>query len=268
MQIRKVQGVFFSPTGGTRRVVTAVAAGAGVGLSEEWDLTLPDAPEPDFSDQEETLVVIGVPVYSGRVPATAVERLQKIKGGGIPAVLVVSYGNRHYDDALLELRELATEAGFKPVAAGAFIAEHSFSSDAMPVAAGRPDSPDLGAAMRLGGDVLVKLEELHSAKSIKKLKVPGKKPYREGTGQFDPPICPSVDMELCELCGGCAEVCPTGAITVDEEPKTDAAACIMCMACVRACPTGARVMDAPAIAAINKKLFDNCSERREPETFL
>lgn len=63
------------------------------------------------------LCVIAVPVYGGRVAATALQRLQRLKGNGSPAILVVVYGNRDYEDALLELRDTAVQLGFVPLTA-------------------------------------------------------------------------------------------------------------------------------------------------------
>jgi hypothetical protein len=66
-----------------------------------------------------------VPVYGGRVPEVALERLRALKGNGGPAIAVVVYGNRAYEDALLELHTELTANGYKVIAAAAFIAEHS-----------------------------------------------------------------------------------------------------------------------------------------------
>ena len=52
----------------------------------------------------------------------------------------MTYGNRDYEDALVELYDLALSLGLTPFAAGAFIGEHSYSTPEMPVAEGRPDS--------------------------------------------------------------------------------------------------------------------------------
>ena len=43
------------------------------------------------------------------------------------AVPVVLFGNRNFDDGLIELRNILTEDGFMPVAGGAFVGEHAFS---------------------------------------------------------------------------------------------------------------------------------------------
>lgn len=89
----------------------------------------------DFGPDD--LVLFGVPVYGGRIPSPAVQTLRRMQGSRTPAVLVAAYGNREYDDALLELADIAAANGFIPFAAAALIAEHSIMHS---VAAGR-DGP-------------------------------------------------------------------------------------------------------------------------------
>lgn len=50
-----------------------------------------------------------MPVYAGRVPALTVERLKGIKTSGVKCVIVAVYGNRAYEDALVEMQDVATE---------------------------------------------------------------------------------------------------------------------------------------------------------------
>ncbi|MGW8195616.1 MAG: flavodoxin family protein, partial [Desulforhopalus sp.] len=139
MNINKVWAVFFSPTRTTKKIVEAVLSGIAGNNVGTYDLTYSaEGIGREFHDDE--LVVFGVPVYAGRVAPLAVERLAGVRGNKSPAVLVVVYGNRDYEDALIELRDLAEKASFIPVAAAAFIGEHSFSSEDFPIAQGRPDS--------------------------------------------------------------------------------------------------------------------------------
>lgn len=100
----------------------------------ETDLTLDESSSPIELERE--LCVIVTPVYGGRVPVLALQRLQRLKGNGAPAILGVVYGNRDYEDALLELRDTAISLGFSPLTAGAFIGEHSYSTPELPIAAG------------------------------------------------------------------------------------------------------------------------------------
>jgi hypothetical protein len=51
------------------------------------------------------------------VPAVASERISAIHGGGAKAILVCVYGNRAYEDTLVELRDIAENAGVQITAA-------------------------------------------------------------------------------------------------------------------------------------------------------
>lgn len=266
MKIRTVQTICFSPTRTTKRLVAAVAAGLGAASVTAWDLTLQGAKTPTFSGDAGEVAVIGVPVYGGRVPAVAAQRLRAIKGRGTPVVLLVVYGNRHYDDALIELADLTRELGFMPVAGGAFVAEHSFSTPELPVAQGRPDASDMDKAMAFGRQAGAKIMGLASAADCPPLEVPGNRPYKEEVNR--PPIKPVLDEDLCTACGECAAVCPVNAISIDGVAQTDDTKCLACAACIRVCPTKGRSFAGTRIAEFNQKLYTLFSARREPEQYL
>jgi ferredoxin len=256
--------IYFSPTHTTRAVLQGIAAGLQAASIEHIDLTPPDALHRPATTSHR-LALIGSPVYGGRVPADMRTRLLRLKGDGAPAVVVVVYGNRAYEDALLELRDLATEAGFRPVAAGAFIGEHSFSQAAMPIAVGRPDAADLAKAEAFGRQLRALVDRL-SLSTAAPIRVPGNFPYKEGSSLSN--VCPDRDMALCTRCGDCVPACPTGAITLGDTAHTDAALCIRCCACVRACPAGALNLGHARIMQFRQYLTTNCAARREPETYL
>ena len=48
-----------------------------------------------------------------------------------------------------------------------------------------------------------------------------------------------VIAENCVACGACVDVCPQGAITVEDVAVIDASACVDCGACVDECPSAA-----------------------------
>jgi len=268
---RKLKLVYFSPTGTSKRAAEAVAGGLGAEF-ERVDLTLPDSETKKHSFKSDELAVIAVPVYSGRVPYTAVRRLKKVKGRQGPAVIMVVYGNRAYEDALIELKDIALEQGFRPIAGAAFIGEHSFDTPETPIATGRPDKADLDKAEAFGGQVKAKL----GLGETPELVVPGNRPYREN-GDWNKPyeerenadlLSPETDPETCTLCGKCAQVCPTAAVTVTDSVETGKTECIACTACVKCCPAGARTWRHERVKKAASRLHTNCSERREPETFL
>ena len=266
MDINAARLIYFSPTDTTRNTLEGIAKGIEAGTVGSINLTLPQARGAEFETQQDELTIIGAPVYGGRLPHVAVERLRQIRGNNTPAVLVVVYGNREFEDALLELRDLATEQGFRPVAGGAFLGEHSYSSESSPIAHGRPDNVDVAQAVDFGAQVREKLVRTPTPETLLPLDVPGDFPYKERSASSN--ISPVTAERLCGLCGTCAEVCPTGAITVTEIVVTDGGACIRCSACVKNCPTGARDWEGDWIISVRGWLGERCSERKEPAVFL
>ena len=130
--------LIFSPTGGTMRATKAVTDLWGPGV-ETIDLTDPALADRAF--QREDLVSIAVPSYGGRVPELAAQRLTKMRGNSARCVLCCVYGNRAYEDTLVEMQDIAEKQGFRVFAAVAAIAEHSIIHQ---YAAGRPDTKDIG----------------------------------------------------------------------------------------------------------------------------
>ena len=143
MKLKKVWAVYFSGTGTTRRTVERIAGdiAARLGLPvQSVDFSRPALRQETLRFSDTDLVVFGTPVYAGRVPNVLLPFLQeKVVGGGALAVPVVLFGNRNYDDALMELRNILIADGLHPIAAGAFVGEHSFSRV---LGQGRPNAED------------------------------------------------------------------------------------------------------------------------------
>ena len=263
MKASKVNLIYYSPTGTSKKVLEGIAKGLGIKDIGLIDLTPIEEASKSHSIPAGELAIIATPVYGGRVPIVAAQRFKTVKGNGTPTVLVAVYGNRAIEDALIELKDITTEQGFRTVAAAAFIGEHSFSNDATPIAPGRPDSEDIEKAKKFGEQVKAKLEGMTK---IVEITVPGNKPYKERNPSG--PRFPETTAETCTLCGACAEVCPTGAITVGDKVETAKEKCTACSACVKACPTGARVWTNEGIKKAATWLHTEYSKRREPEYFL
>jgi ferredoxin len=265
MKINKIWLISFSPTRTSKKVIDAIATGFQGVPTETIDLTYPDTISTMLFGPDE-LVIIGVPVYSGRVAPLAVKRLAVIQGDNTPAVIVATYGNRDFEDALVELLDIALNKSFRPVAACTFIGEHSFSGAKTPIAAGRPDSDDLTKAEAFGRKISEKLTSLKGPETAHCPNVPGNIPYKEGAGSI--PFTPLLIESACTQCSMCLSACPTGAISLETKIEIDCDTCIFCCACIKICPENALIIDADPLKQTRQRLFENCAVRKEPELFL
>lgn len=271
----KTKLYYFSPTGGTKKI-GELFAGAFAGIDsaemESVDLGKKEMPrggargETEGGDTDRELAVVAAPVFGGRIPSVMREKLLTLDGAGREAVAIVVYGNRDYDDALLELYDVLTDRGFSVVAAGAFVAQHSMVPD---IAVGRPDSEDEAEIRDFAARVLEKLMKVKSAEETaglsNKLDVPGKHPYKP---EMDLPFTP-ISLDGCVLCGKCAEACPTGAIELKGGTlNTDVERCIICMTCVHECPKGARSLPDALYEKTSKMLEPFRGVRNLNEVFL
>lgn len=259
MQIRRVHLVAFSPCRTTLAVLKHIAAGTGLPVTEH-DLTLPAARETSCAFGPDDLVYIGFPVYGGRLPHNMDTVFAAISGNNTPAVLAAVYGNRDYEDALLEMQHEAEKRGFVAIAATAAVAEHCMAPE---VATARPDATDAALLARFAGAVEQYAATLASPAEAD-FTAPGEFPYRKEIVRAN--AAPRAD-DSCTRCGSCAAVCPTGAIPADAPEGADDAACIRCMACIKACPISARRPTHPMFEQVGAWLRANCAARREPEFF-
>ena len=252
----KLYDIVFSPTGGTKKVADCLTG------TLEGDVTTVDLTDSKqnfhaVSLTKEDVAVISVPSYGGRVPAVAVERLGMVHGNGARAVLVCVYGNRAYEDTLVELEDAAKQAGFQVIAAVAAIAEHSIARQ---FAAGRPDAQDAAQLSDFAKQIQHKL----SAADASDPAIPGNRPYKKAGGAG---MVPKATKE-CTNCGVCAAECPVQAINKEDPKKADEKACISCMRCIAVCPQGARKLNPVMLSAASLMLKKVCSERKECELFL
>jgi NAD-dependent dihydropyrimidine dehydrogenase PreA subunit/flavodoxin len=269
--IKRVAAVYFSGTGTTEKVVTAAAKRMAEKLGAEYaafDFTTPKAREDVLAFSDTDAVVFGTPVYAGRVPNVLLPYLtKKVRGGGAPAVPVVLYGNRNFDDALIELRDILEADGFRTIAAGAFVGEHSFSRI---LGAGRPDEKDMEQAERLADTAC---ERLASGAPESPVAVKGCSPLRPYYTPRDRAGNPVNILKVkpktsdkCTKCGLCVRLCPMGSIDA-ADPSNVTGICIKCGACVKKCPEGAKYYDDERYIYHMRELEAGYARRAEPELF-
>lgn len=229
MKIDHTYAIYFSPTYTSKKSAVSIARGLEGELTE-IDLTLKKTvPEIIFTRHD--IVVFGFPVYAGRILPEALRRLSSFRGDHTSCIITVTYGNRHYDDALLELFNKVKGQGFIPIAGAALVGEHTYGH----IQVGRPNRDDLYRDELFGSLVRLKIRD----DNFSFVSVPGKYPYKEGItkGKYHPDT-----NELCNKCKMCVKMCPVKAIS-KEDCKTIDDNCIACFRCIRICPQHAKNMD-------------------------
>ena len=249
--------VYFSATYTTRQVCRGIARHL-VGEVQEHDITNA-GPEDKVEIPENDILILGMPVYCGRIPEMAVDRVKKFQGHQGKAIAVAVYGNREFDDALLEMKNLLTDAHFQTIAAAAFIGRHCIFPT---VATNRPDEEDEKKMAEFAGLCLPLLQ--YSNGELGELDVPGNAEYcPHKRSSFYP-----VPTDNCTHCGTCASLCPTGAISLDNVGEVDTDLCLACGRCIVVCPEHARNFAGEMYAGASIKFTQAYGARKEPQFFF
>lgn len=272
MELKKVWAVYYSATGTTARVVRTAAEA----LAEKLDLPMEERSFTRPGERTETLaftaadlVVVGSPTYAGKLPNKILPDFrEKLRGDGTPAVPVVLFGNRAFDNSLAELRAVLEADGFRPIAAGAFVGRHAFTDE---LAYGRPGWSDLAEIRSFAERVAEKVQAGGTPESVQ---VPGDPAalYYVPKGLDGEPVKflkakPKTDPSRCNQCGACVRACPMGAIDPRDASQVPGT-CIKCQSCVRRCTRGAKYFDDPAFLSHVAMLEKNFREPKENRVFL
>ena len=272
MSIAAVHAVYFSGTGTTEKTVRRIARRLADRLGAaytEYSYTLPEVRKKELTIPAGDLAVVGCPTYAGRVPNLLMPYLRDlVRGEGALAVPVVLFGNRNYDDALMELSKLLTADCFTCVAGAAFVGEHSFSRT---LGAGRPNDADMAEMDGFADRIAAKL----AAGDTPPVTVGGCdpiRPYYTPRDRHGNPINilkvkPKTDMTKCSGCGWCAAHCPMGSIDPND-PSQVPGICIKCCACVKGCPTGAKYYDDPGYLYHKSELEEVYARPAENDLFV
>lgn len=252
----KFYEIYFSPTGGTKKTADIIS---DVWQSEKEVIDLFSVEYPQKTHfTENDVCLIAVPSFGGRVPAAAIERLQKLNGNGAKAILVAVYGNREFEDTLVELKDTLKNAGFFCVAAISAVAEHSIFRQ---FAANRPDKEDQRELEQFARQIY---ERIPTIPKDMALHVPGNHPYRTYNGV---PLKPTAD-KTCTKCGICARTCPVNAIPKENPASVDKEKCISCMHCISVCPEKSRKNNKILLWGASQKLKKACGGRKQNQLFL
>ena len=249
--------ICFSPTGGVKKCADAFTA-AWEGEWEMIDLCDANFDASAWNITADDLAVAAIPAYGGRMPFIASERMAKLAGNGAKAVLLCVFGNRAFEDTMVEMFDILTADGFRPVAAAAAVAEHSMMRQ---FAVGRPDIGDRIELATFAMRIRKKLEEDNDDSIVS---VPGNRPYKFYPGSAVKPLV----SDACKGCGECAKTCPVGAIDPAQPNTTNTDLCVGCMRCVKVCPAGARAGDPAVIAGIVEKVGAALESRKENSLYL
>ena len=273
-----VQPLYFSPTGTTRRIVEAIAEGMDVPSLAPISVTTPRERDSFSGQIDGDLLIVGVPVYAGRIPSFVLSPLSQVDGAGRWALPVAVCGNVRMGTCLAELCAVLKRQGFTIPAAGNFVAQHSFACAGFPIAEGRPDQDDLRQAAEFGRRVAGRIAE--GAEDITcvygrflyiRMYVSGS---IEATGFVSMPERhrPTIrvsehDADLCDDCGNCVVVCPTGSIDPESYLVEDET-CIRCFACTAVCLPEAKQKVVQPLEQLAKWFTHRSTERGEPLLFF
>lgn len=252
--MRKLYNINFSPTGSSLKVAEEIAKAFDIekeiiDLCEKTDKEL-------FMDQDD-ICIFSAPCYGGRMPETAEKRISHIHGKETSAIVCITFGNRAFEDALLEMADCVEANGFQVVAGCAVATEHNIMHI---FGRGRPDASDIDEIRKFSLEAARKVKD---GKTYRPL-FSGNYPYKERHGAKMPVL---VNEKTCISCGSCSQKCPVKAISEDGM-QTDSERCINCMRCINVCPKQSRYLPEESVTALIQRLEKACKSKKSNEFYL
>ena len=112
-----------------------------------------------------------------------------MQGNGAKCVVMAVYGNREFEDTLVQMQDAAAQQGFQVIAGVAAVAQHSMLPQ---YATGRPDKGDESTLEKFSTQILEKLQ----AGDTTPPNMPGNRPYKKAGGGLVPAA-----SSACKNCG-------------------------------------------------------------------
>ena len=254
----KITIVYFSATDTTKTIVTELSREMSNDL---YIINITNMPiEEKHHIPSNEILIIGMPVYAGRIPSVAIESIKNLYGENTPTILVAVYGNREFDDIFVEMQDILEHNNFKIIAGGAFIAQHSI----FPITGkGRPDEKDKKKIKEFAQLCKNKIEGSQFEK-IGRIELPGNHPYKK-PGKI--PLKINVNTK-CTDCGACIRVCPAKAIPEENPHITNFEKCIHCGRCIKVCKMKARNYRNPLYKIAETIFYLKNRKRKEPEFYI
>lgn len=273
MIINKIYAVYFSPTGGTKKIVYALANNLSASLpakTEYIDLTIFENRKKVYKFDQNSLVLLATPVYAGRIPNKLLPDLEKcMQGNHTPVIPICVYGNRNYDETLRELLLLSENLGFIPIGAATMISQHAFSRM---LAKDRPDTSDLQELEHFSIKISTHIQTDERPVALNYDRTTPIGPYYTPLKADLSPAHflkakPVTDMQKCNACGICVTKCPMASISAENASEISGI-CIKCQACIQCCPAHAKSFTDEDFLSHVQMLEATYTKPKKPEFYL
>ncbi|MDD2960949.1 MAG: 4Fe-4S binding protein [Muribaculaceae bacterium] len=232
MEYKAVNLIYFSACGTTEKIINTVASNILIDTKKRFSLLNLDVTNDILLPSDE-IAIFAIPVYSGRVPQVVGNKIKHFKGSHTPAIIITVYGNRDFDDALIELNDIVSANNFYVISAAAFIARHSI----FPIVGnGRPNDNDISIIKDFAKNSYNFLLNPNFYSTTVPLNINGNHKYREIKKI---PLNPKTSNR-CNLCNLCVNQCPVQAIDANNPKKINKKLCISCAHCISICPMKAK----------------------------